>query len=670
MARAFIIRPFGQKNDTKGNSFNFEIIHNKLIDPALKATNLSGSTTGEIIDSGNIREDMFSLILEADIVICDISIHNANVFYELGIRHALRKRSTILIKCLESFDTTPFDVLTDRYLPYSADDPGASIQNLIKTIVATLSSNRETDSPIFKLLPSLPEADPSTIQIIPNDFREEVERAKIAKSKGWLRLLSNEVSDRRFRWSGLRLVAQAQWDNRDYEGARESYELITQTYPDDVISNLALANIYERIFRDNKKPGLLKSSDHAIERILNNPRTNQTDRIEALALKGRNQKTRWRLGFLSEKNIRDRRLCAMSRELCNAHEAYWEAFERDLNHYYSGVNALQLGKIFMDLTANDEAWMSIFSDDEEAEMFLRRLKKRLLSLSSAILIAINATQKQLAPKNPNRVWADVSKADVMFLTEKNQARVVRAYRQAIPKDMGFAWDSAKNQLELFRDLGINVDLVEQIIAEVEPRIEQSPTTTDKPLQVLIFAGHLIDAPDRSEPRFPADKEDLARKLIHEQLEKLINPAYDTVGLASAAPGADILFHEICLELMVPSTICLPIPTDEYGNIAFNNLDHWRSRFINLSEKLPILELSHREGLPRWLHGSGIDPWERGNQWVLQMAITSGAQRITQIVLWDGKDHGDAQGGTTHVVELARKTGKVHILIIDSNQLLE
>ena len=77
---------------------DFEQVHQDLIGPALEATQLSGSTTGEIVDAGNIREDMFSLILEADLVICDVTIHNANVFYELGIRHALRKRCTILIK--------------------------------------------------------------------------------------------------------------------------------------------------------------------------------------------------------------------------------------------------------------------------------------------------------------------------------------------------------------------------------------------------------------------------------------------------------------------------------------------------------------------------------------------------------------------------------------------
>ena len=55
-------------------------MHRTLIQPALLEAGLTGSTTGEIIDAGNVREDMFSLILGADLVVADISLHNANVF--------------------------------------------------------------------------------------------------------------------------------------------------------------------------------------------------------------------------------------------------------------------------------------------------------------------------------------------------------------------------------------------------------------------------------------------------------------------------------------------------------------------------------------------------------------------------------------------------------------
>jgi len=180
---------------------------------------------------------------------------------------------------------------------------------------------------------------------------------------------------------------------------------------------------------------------------------------------------------------------------------------------------------------------------------------------------------------------------------------------------------------------------------------------------------MLDGSDRDEPRFPASSEIKARELIQKELEPMKDPNIQLIGYASAAPGADILFHEVCQELEIPTTICLPIPKDDFGRMAFESLDSWRSRYLDLSGKIPILELSHQEGLPRWLHGAKIDSWERGNRWVLQMALTSDAKNVYLVALWDGKEMGDARGGTAHVVQLARDTGKVHVKIIDSNQLL-
>jgi hypothetical protein len=198
MPQAFVIRPFGEKIDSEGKTIDFERIHAELIAPALEKAKLEGGTTGKVIDSGNIREDMFALILEADLVVCDITVHNANVFYELGIRHALRKRRTVLIKGKPTQDHIPFDLLTDRYLVYPIDNPRAKKDALTDMLTATLKSDRSTDSPIFQMIPGLAEADPSKIKIVPLDFREEVSRAQTSRAKGWLRLLSDEVRGRRF----------------------------------------------------------------------------------------------------------------------------------------------------------------------------------------------------------------------------------------------------------------------------------------------------------------------------------------------------------------------------------------------------------------------------------------------------------------------------------------
>jgi hypothetical protein len=177
MQRAFIIRPFGKKKDGAGSEIDFERVSTCLIEPALKAVGLGGGTTGEIVEAGNIRADMFALIIEADIVVCDMTIHNANVFYELGIRHALRKKRSVLIRGTPVADAVPFDNLTDRYLAYDINNPETARKSLIDTLKATLASER-TDSPIFSILPALEEVDPSSIQILRRIWRKRLNGPK------------------------------------------------------------------------------------------------------------------------------------------------------------------------------------------------------------------------------------------------------------------------------------------------------------------------------------------------------------------------------------------------------------------------------------------------------------------------------------------------------------
>ena len=71
--RAFIIRPFGTKA-----GIDFDKVDAELIAPALERLKLEGGTTGKVIEAGNIREDMFQLLLVSDIVVADISIDNVN----------------------------------------------------------------------------------------------------------------------------------------------------------------------------------------------------------------------------------------------------------------------------------------------------------------------------------------------------------------------------------------------------------------------------------------------------------------------------------------------------------------------------------------------------------------------------------------------------------------
>ena len=673
MPRAFVIRPFGTKKDSAGREINFERMQAELIDPALKSTQFKGGTTGEIIDSGNIREDMFALIIEADLVVCDVTVHNANVFYELGIRHALRKKRTILVKGTPSADDIPFDLLTDRYLEYEIDAPGTKKDALTEMITATMKTDRPTDSPVYKMLPSLVETDPSSMNVVPLNFREEVNRAQKAEARGWLRLLSDEIQGLRFQWEGLKLVAKAQWDLKDWDGARHSWEAIRKIYPDDIAANLALANIYERHFQKTKKPDVLEASEQAIHRVLNNKMASRHQKAEALALKGRNQKTAWRLEFDIIDTVSERRRVAMNRGLIKSYDAYKEAFTNDLNHFYPGLNALQMGTVLLEL-ATEELWYDAFDSDREADSYREKVAQESLSLRALLPMSLEASLRQMDDHDPDRVWAEISKADMLFLLNpKREARVISAYRDAIPLDKPFAWDAARGQLALFASLGIHPELANNIITDINGRFAGHESKSgEKPVHLILFAGHRVDSPGRPAPRFPMNRVDRARGLIRNAMEKVLGAdptdEYNVIGLASAAPGTDILAHQICAELNIESTICLPMPTEHFARFAFRDLDEWRTEFLDLQDKHNILVLNDKDSLPRWLAGSGSNFWERGNRWVMKMALAYDAKKITLIALWDGQNTGDDVGGTAHMVRLAEEAGSIYIHRIDSTHL--
>jgi hypothetical protein len=69
---------------------------------------------------GDIRTDMFQELLLADLVVADLTLDNPNVWYELGVRHALRARGVVLVQGPRP--SQPFDTYTDRKLRYTLRD--------------------------------------------------------------------------------------------------------------------------------------------------------------------------------------------------------------------------------------------------------------------------------------------------------------------------------------------------------------------------------------------------------------------------------------------------------------------------------------------------------------------------------------------------------------------
>lgn len=673
--RYFVIRGFGRKKDSQGREIDFDRVDRELIGPALALCKFEGGTTQTEESAGNIRADMFALILEADVVVCDITVHNANVFYELGVRHALRKKHTVLIKGSPSADTTPFDLSTDRYLSYPVDDPKQALPALVRAVQAGQLAGRETDSPIFLMLPRLPETDPRCIAALPLDFTEEVRRAEAARAKGWLRLLAEDVKGLRFEREALRLIGNAQWKTvKDFPGARATWERVREGLPQDLEANLALANVYERLSRGQGDPTLLEQSSQALQRARDCPDLRPAERAEVAALRGRNLKTMWRRQFETQPTVEERRAKALNTYAKDAYEAYLEGFQLDLNSFFPGVAACQMGRILLTLS-DSPRFANLFLGlhrDVNARRYVEDLRRDLPLLERVVGLSI---EREIAAEGEQSVWARISQADMLFLTHDEEALAkdpqiaVDAYRSVLSDHEGFYWDAARGQLALFEQLGIRAEAARAVMQAFDARDGKKE---DKPLHLVVFTGHVVDAPGATVPRFPAAAEARAAARIEAVLQSLQNEKERLLVLVSGAPGADILALEACARLNIETRLCLPVDVEALGP-AFVPYAPWRERLLALvkahsPDRMQVLQ--HEAELPTWMRmHSKQSSWERGNRWMLNLAQCWGAQQVTLLALWDGNEQDPSTGGTAQLVRLARQSDSIATRVIDCRELV-
>ena len=470
----FVIRGFGKKKDSENQEIDFDDVEQKLIKPALDASGLSGGTTVTEMNAGSIHEDMFRFILKADIVVCDITVHNPNVFYELGVRHALRRQHTVLIRGDRTADKTPFDIAGMRYVTYEVDDPGKAKDDLIETLKATLISDRETDSPVFLMMPALPDPDADSIVVVPLEFVERVKLASAASDAAALHALAVEARSKRYARDALKIIGRAQWAVNDFDAAVGTWEGARQGAPLDLAANLALANLYERQYKRSnpKNPGLLELSNQAIERALKRKFLSPEQKSETLALQGRNLKTLWRRAWEGLDNVEQRRDRAIDELARKSYEAYMAAQKADLNHCFPGIAGLQMGHILLSLSRSPRFANLFGGDAEDTAFYVRGLSKQLAAQEHVVRASIKRALG--TSEGDTAIWARISDADLIFLMrsgdppEAGHDAVVQGYRDAMPVPGGFYWDAARGQLALFEQLGIGAAAARAVMKELDP----------------------------------------------------------------------------------------------------------------------------------------------------------------------------------------------------------
>src|SRR5690348_3876559 len=118
----FVVMPFGVKPDGQGGSVNFDAVYEQLLAPAIREAQLEPLRADQEVVGGVIHKPMFERLILANYAVADLTTANTNVFYELGVRHAVRPYSTVLVSA--DVKRVPFDLAPDRVLPYALDARG------------------------------------------------------------------------------------------------------------------------------------------------------------------------------------------------------------------------------------------------------------------------------------------------------------------------------------------------------------------------------------------------------------------------------------------------------------------------------------------------------------------------------------------------------------------
>ena len=189
----FVLMPFGKKPGAGGAVIDFDAVYHDLIKPAVEAADLMPLRADEEQAGGIIHKPMFERLILCDYAVADLTTANANVFYELGVRHAVKPATTVLLFAADG-TRLPFDLAPLRTLRYQLGPDGrpadtAGEGESLKKLLAAVKKG-DVDSPVYQLVEGFPD-----IQHIKTDvFREQVEySAKIKDQLAAARRLKGDA---------------------------------------------------------------------------------------------------------------------------------------------------------------------------------------------------------------------------------------------------------------------------------------------------------------------------------------------------------------------------------------------------------------------------------------------------------------------------------------------
>lgn len=338
-AICFVAMPFRKKKDADGREINFDSIYENVIEPAIIAAGLEPLRADKDPTRGIIHKPMLQALVLCDYAVVDLTTANANVLYELGVRHAQKPYTTVLM--FREGSTPVFDVAPLRALPYPITKKGIAEtpEKTRDALTQLLLQAREAPKQTAKLEPDSP-----LFQLISNYPNLEHDRAEVFRNASAIGKMRNDLA--RARGKGRDALYEFEQTLGDITEVDASVLLDLMISYRDHAAFQDVVNLVEKMSKPLAATHVVREQHAlALNRLGRGDEAEEALK-EVIAERGKNPETCGLLGRI----YKDRWAAAKAKgdelvakaELRKAIQTYLDGFEADWRDHYPGVNAVTL----------------------------------------------------------------------------------------------------------------------------------------------------------------------------------------------------------------------------------------------------------------------------------------------------------------------------------------
>ena len=385
--RCFVLMGFGEKVDYKTNrTLDLDKTY-RIIRKAVEQAGLECIRADDIVHSGVIDMPMYQNLLSADVAIADLSTSNENAIYELGVRHALRPHTTIVMA--EKQFKFPFDlghllIRCYEHLGTGIDfEEAERLERDLVIAISTITGKQDVDSPVYTFLPDL---EPPSVEAVRRALRTSGVGAPAGSEAP---AAAAPAASEKFS-TLLEAFREAKREG-DFLLARAYLEKLRDIRPDDpyLIQQHALATY------KSKQPSVLESLKEA-RRILQALDPEASGDPETLGLWGAVHKRLWDA-------TRDR--SALDEGIA----AYERGFYMKRDHY-TGINY-----VFM---LNERATQQTDPDEATADRVnARRVAGQLLTIVETEIATMPRDETGAVQHQNDRYWGEATRVEALLVLD-------------------------------------------------------------------------------------------------------------------------------------------------------------------------------------------------------------------------------------------------------------